>query len=982
MRGLHREPLGVDFAAALAQGLRDRMAGEPPEAMARVTLLVNTSRMARRTEAALAAGGPTLMPRIGLVSDLSPLLPPGEAPAPGVSDLGMRLRLTALVEPLLQARPDLSPPSAAFDLAGSLGKLLAEMQEGRIPAERLAGIDVGDLSEHWKQTLPFLRIATDWLDRTGDPTRAAAQDAALDRLLARWRDAPPADPVIVAGSTASRAPTRRLIAGVLALRQGVVVLPGLDGDMPDAAWDALAGEDGRGPEDHPQYRLAALLREHGVTRADAPRWSRIAPACPPRNRLISLALRPAPATDAWREEGPALGDVARACADVTLLAAPSPGMEAAAIACGLRAALAEGRRAALITPDRNLSRQVAARLDGWGIVPDDSAGRPLSQTAPGRLLLHVAQAHGPRIEAETLAILLGHPLAGAGGDRADHLRRARALEVGLLRGGPQPFPDRAAIDGWMTAEDEGLRAPGPWSAWLGDLLDALAHRPETATLAEHVAGHVALTEALVRGTGADAGPLWQGEAGRAAKAAMDRLRDGAPERGEAPLPAADYVRILRAVLGAEEVRETYAPHPDAMIWGAIEARVRSADLVILGGLTDDVWPGHPAPDPWLNRAMRAQVGLAPPERETGLSAHDFQQAAAGREIWLSRSLRTAEADTVPSRWLNRIEGLLAGIGPEGRAALDAMRARGARWLGHARALDAPVRGRHPYARAPRPAPRLPAGTGPERLSVTAIETLIRDPYAIYARHYLRLFPMPPLRQGPDARIRGVAVHDAMEAFARTCPGALPPDAADRLRDALETALGAVAPWPGARRMWLGKFDRVLPDLLAAEAARRALGRPLHVEAKGELAFVDPPFVLTARADRIDARDDGLAIYDYKTGAAPTRKQQAAFAKQLPLEALMAREGAFAGVPPAAIADLAYLSIGATYAETRPEAWDAAALDDVRAGLVELVRRYHHGQPFVARLAPDLLSYASDYDQVARFGEWDDTDTAIVLPVGA
>ena len=986
MRGMHHEPLGVDFATSLARGLHHRMAGEPPEAMARVTLLVNTARMARRAEAALAAAaaGATLLPRIGLVSDVAGLLPPGDAPVPHVTDLGMRLRLSRLVAGLLRADPDLSPPSAAFDLAGSLQALLAEMEEGRVAASRLDDVDVGALSEHWQRTLRFLRIATDYMHRDHDLTAAAAQDRALDLLLASWEAAPPADPVIVAGSTASRAPTRRLIEAVLRLPQGVVVLPGLDAEMPEAAWDALTGDDGTGHFDHPQHRLAALLRDHGLARADLPRWGDAAPACAPRDRLISLALRPAPATDAWRSEGPALAGVAEACAGVTLLAAPSPGAEAGAIALGLRAALADGRRGALITPDRTLARQVAAQLDRWGIVPDDSAGRPLGQSSPGRLLLHVAETRGPRIEAEALAVILTHPLVAAGGDRIDHLRHARALETALLRGGPQPFPDRAAVAAW-TALGDAPPVPAAWAAWLGAMLDALAAQPGEATLAAHVSRHLSVTEALARGLGADTGPLWEGEAGRAALAAMTRLARDAGERGDGPIPAADYVRLLHAILSAEEVRDTYASHPDVMIWGALEARVRSADLVILGRLVDDVWPGHPAPDPWLNRAMRAAIGLAPPENRTGLSAHDFQQAASGREVWLSRATRTAEADTVPSRWLARIEGLLDGIGDEGRAALAGMRARGAGWLALAARLDAPD-ARHDAAVAPRPAPRPPREAMPRRLSVTDVETLIRDPYAIYARRILGLRALAPLRQGPDARIRGEAVHDAMEAFSRAHPGRLPADAGERLLAELERTLRRTAPWPGARRMWLGKFARVLPDLLAAEAERRGRGRPVHLEEPGRLDFADPPFALTARADRIDAMlgpgSDAVAIYDYKTGRAPTAKEQGAFAKQLLLEALMVSEGAFPGLDRRRVADLAYISVGSAYAETRPEAFDHAALARVRAELAALVRRYHDGQPFVARLAPDLLAYASDYDHVARHGEWDDTDASVTLPVGA
>ena len=969
MRGLYHEPVGVDFAAATARGLRARLAGQPPEALARVTLLVNTNRMAARIRAALAADGPTLLPRIGLVSDLVPLLPPGSLPAPDVTPLSLRLRLTRLVRARLEAEPGLSPPDAAFDLAGTLMTLMDEMREEGVAPEALHDVEMhSDLSEHWRRSLDFLRIVTHWAEADGSITSGDVQARALSALLDDWAGTPPADPVIVAGSTASRAPTARLMRAVLDLPQGAVILPGLDPDMPEPAWRGLtrADEPACGPQDHPQWRHAAFLDACGATRDDCPRWSDLPVACEPRNRLISLALRPAPVTDAWREEGPLLTDVAGACAGITRVDAPSPGAEARAVALGLRAALEDGRRAALITPDRTLARQVAAQLDRWGIEPDDSAGRPLSQSAPGRLLLHLAAMMGRPVEGEALAILLAHPLVCLGGDRPTHLRRARALEAELIRPTPCPFPDRAAVAAWGGDD--------AWTHALCDLLDALAAAPREATLARRLDALRGLAE---RAAGDPDAP-WSGEAGRLALRVVETLDAAASEAAE-PMQAPAFLRILRACLAAEEVRESYAPHPDVMIWGALEARVRSADLVILGGLNDGVWPEHQGAEPWLNRSLRLACGLRAPERVTGLSAHDFQLAAAGQEVWLTRAARDAETEQVPSRWLNRLESLLTGIGGEAEAARRAMHERGARWLGLAARIDAPD---GPAERARRPAPVVPPDAVPSQLSVTAIETLIRDPYAIYARSILRLRPMNPLRQGPDARLRGTVVHDAMERFLRDNPDDLPDDAAARLRATLAGTVEAQSPWPAIRRVWLGKFDRVADDLLTAEAGRRARGRPVRMEAKGALTLPEIGFTLTAKADRLDQHHDGgVAIYDYKTGTPPSERETRAFAKQLLLEAVMVAEGAFEGIDTRLVRELAYLEIGSRYGE-RAIPFDDEVLAETRAGLVALVRAYRDGRGFVARLAPKHIKYASDYDQLARFGEWDDTHPAVPVRVGA
>ena len=48
MGSLHALPCGVDFPAELVRGLIARMAEEPPEAMARMQLYLNSGRMQRR----------------------------------------------------------------------------------------------------------------------------------------------------------------------------------------------------------------------------------------------------------------------------------------------------------------------------------------------------------------------------------------------------------------------------------------------------------------------------------------------------------------------------------------------------------------------------------------------------------------------------------------------------------------------------------------------------------------------------------------------------------------------------------------------------------------------------------------------------------------------------------------------------------------------------------------------------------------------
>ncbi len=117
---------GADFPDFLMRGLRSRLQGQPPESMARVQLIVNTSRMARRINALFDLGPPSLLPRIQLLSDFSRNAS-ADLPA-AVSPLRQRFELIQLVSRLLEQQPDLAARASIYDLADSLASLFDEMQ--------------------------------------------------------------------------------------------------------------------------------------------------------------------------------------------------------------------------------------------------------------------------------------------------------------------------------------------------------------------------------------------------------------------------------------------------------------------------------------------------------------------------------------------------------------------------------------------------------------------------------------------------------------------------------------------------------------------------------------------------------------------------------------------------------------------------------------------------------------------------------------
>jgi ATP-dependent helicase/nuclease subunit B len=964
-------PAEAGFLDTLAARWR---AAHGSDALARGVILLPTRRSARALAAtfvAQAGGRPLLLPRIAALGapDEAPLVLAGELSLPPAVDAGERLgALAALVLKLPANLGGGGSADRALALARELAALMDEAERAEVPlAEALTRAADADYALHWQVTLRFLRIVTEawpaWLIERGLMNPAARQVALLRAQARAWEARPPAEPVWVAGTTAGIPAVAELLRVVAALPQGQVVLPALDQELAAGAWAAV-------DESHPQGGMKRLLAMLGAEVGAVARWSGAAVASAGRVRTLSRALLPAAVLAAdWRASGPVdTGGLWR-------LEAADEQEEALAIALILRQTLeSPGARAALVTPDRVLALRVVAELGRFGVVADDSAGEELAATPPAVFLRLLAQAVLSGFAPVPLLALLKHPLAAVGLAPAACRARARQLELGLR--GPKPPPGLAGLRtraegvspvavALVAALEKAaaplLRVAGAISVAPADLLRALLAAAEA----------VATTD-----TQAGAELLWSGEEG---EALAQVLAGALPGLGHLPAQPPEVLPgVLEAVLEGAVVRSRRAlrgregrEHPRVFVWGLLEARLQSAEVLVLGGLVEGVWPPATDPGPWMSRPMRARAGLPGSEEAVGQAAHDFfTLATAAPTVVLSSPRRRDGAPAVRARWLVRLEAFLRGRAP----VLPVHPA--AAW---ARALDQPV---GPPRPARPPTPRPPLAVRPRRLSVTDVETWVVDPYALYARHILRLLALPPLEQETDAADYGVIVHRALHDLAATLGTTWPADGAERARQALEHALERERLRRSLAEWWRPRLRRIADWVAEREAERRQRGmRAIAAEASGEWELPQTGgFRLRGRADRIECRADGmLAIVDYKTGEVPTEKAVAAgFRPQLLLEAAMARAGAFGPSVQGEVAELLYWQLSGRAIAGRDLslfAGDAAVLrrqvDAAAEGLRALIRRFDRPQqPYLARPHPQHVPRFSDYAQLARVAEWD------------
>ncbi|NVK17118.1 MAG: double-strand break repair protein AddB [Methylocystaceae bacterium] len=977
----------VSFADALARGVMDKF-GQKAENLSEVTLLLPTRRACRTVREGflrLSGGKPMLLPRMQPLGDLDEdeLALTGwrdigglNAIKPAISPLRRQLLLTRLI---LSFEGDKTTADQAAQLANELAGLLDQVHTEGLAFHDLKSLVPENYAEHWNITLDFLKILTDhWptiLEGEGVIDPADRRNQLLDAQRRVWEETPPKGPIIAAGSTASIPAVAKLLACVARLPQGMVVLPGLDRYMAEDDWASLEAT-------HPQYGLKQLLDRLRMGPDEVTDWAftGVDGSHPSRAKLLSEAMLPAKTTDKWRRLDHPIANVLEG---VERVDCPTPFEEAGAIALMLRRELSfPGQTAALVTPDRNLARRVASDLRRWGIEIDDSAGTPLQHSPTGTYLRLLAQAVADEFAPIPFLALCKHPLSAAGQDPMVFRRHVRLLELLIFRG-PRPGP---GLEGMRHAL---ARLESDWRKRTNRLSQGQKKRlDEVRGLIDHIEtalhplikamkrkktdviklleAHVKAGEALAASE-FDSGVqrLWSGDAGEAAADFISELMGAAGGFGE--LAAIDYPALFDALMLGKAVRPKFGAHPRLAILGLFEARLHSADLIVLGGLNEGTWPPDVTASPWMSRPMMHDFGLPQPEFQIGQTAHDFTQNFCAPRVIITRSDRVDGTPTVRSRWLRRLENRLSGTD----VAADFSGHSG--WLNWQAALDYVAK---IQAVAP-PAPRPPVSARPREMYVTRVETWMRDPYAIYARNILNIKALDAIDADPGAADYGNIIHEALEVFMDKYPKDLPDNAVLELRAIGRDVFGTELDNPGIWAFWWPRFERICDWFIEQEHARRALIAKSYTEIEGSITFDAPagPFKISAKADRLDLFKDGeVSIIDYKTGVPPTKKEvEAGFAPQLPLEAAIAIEGGFKEFGPREIKDLEFWRLrGGQVAGQKVSATDDPSETARKAleGLKGLVAAYDRIEaPYGSRPNPENAPKYSDYEHLARVKEW-------------
>lgn len=949
---------GASFVDVLAEHFLKYYKNQPEELANVLFLLPNRRACQSLSEAFVRLKGlePTILPQIVPIADIEEdeVFLTGQSNI--LQDLSPEITKTERVfifSKLISRKPELGfghlSLAQAYALAENLAALIDLSYNENLDFSRLSEIVPAEFAAHWQESLELLKIITEYwpqiLRERNKADTVKRRNQLLEAELKLWQQSQTKQKIVVAGSTAAFPLQKQLVKTVLNLPNGEVWLYGLDSCLEDSGWAQI-------DENHPQFELKELLDYLQIDRGSIINLPQ--KTFSSRERLVSEIMRPAAASAEWRSlsSNPLLKENFEG---IHLLNCDDIRQEAQAIALLIRNTLEMPEKtAALVTVDRNLARRVVSELKRWNIVADDSAGQPLSLTPIGVYLRQIINVLENDFSQVSLLSLLKHPFTSCGQNPAAFNQKVRKLELS-----------------WRKKEDLSPEL-AEFITGIKEIFAPLCelYRQAETDLQQFFTSHIKTAE-LLADTDIKTGDkiIWKNDAGAVASKFVSDFMQNCVILGK--IKPHDYLSFLESMLIEQNVRVRYGMHPRVKILGPIEARLTQFDVTIIGEVNEGVWPKLPTADLWMSRPMKKDFGFPLPERNIGVAAADFAHLLNAKKVYLTRAERVDGTPTNKSRWWLRFETILAanfGNQKEDKAKYEFLYDN--KYSLWAKYLERATE----QKRISAPEPRPPLPLRPRKLSAVNFEMLMRDPYTIFAKYILKLYPLEELDEDVVYRDYGNIVHAVIEKFNNIYnTGAYPPDAEQQLLKLGEAEFAANNISLDIKAFWWPKFVKTAAWLVETEKNYRSEVKKVYNEVTGSLDFASDggKFTITAKADRIDETIDGhLNVLDYKTGKARTLKEIiTGMAPQLPIEGLIAEKGGYAGIPAKKVSTLRYWRLGKEEIAANSEQ-SQKGLERTMSYLQTLIAYFDkESTPYYAKPNPHDAPDYSDYDHLSRFLEW-------------
>lgn len=512
----------------------------------------------------------------------------------------------------------------------------------------------------------------------------------------------------------------------------------------------------------------------------------------------------------------------------------------------------KGTSLALVTPDRTLATYVRYACAKWNVEVDDSAGISLLETAEGQLYLNVLKLLSHPENLLSWVDVFKHPLVG---EVARNM--GKALDIKMREYIPDALEFLHSCV-WNTKEETDI-----WRFFL----DAIKLSKSLKAYLDKVESFFKILQVDIKENSE-----WQ-----ELKKLLTEVDNNLSNFDR--LAQHNPVKFFTHLFQSTTVRKVCQSDTRLYIWGPLEARLMTVDAMIIGSANEGVWPVTSQPDDWATSAVREYLNLPPLERRQGLSGHDFIQLFSSNKVYITRAQTTEGTQGIPSRWWMRFKALYA---VNNTPFLSTQK-----WEN--------ILHQHCYYSNLRQLPTPtevcpPVELRPRSLSATDVGLLVRDPYAIYAKHILKLKPIDSLLPKWGNKERGIMVHKFLE---NIVSNSLDLEAA---LDMMKEKLTSIKLPLFDHLFWKSHMEKLLVSFFNLQKKRDAGKSFTEIKGRVSLSLESGEFILKATADRIDVIGDNVYILDYKTASPPSKKMvEIGVFPQLLIEAIILQDAGFGGV---------------------------------------------------------------------------------------
>lgn len=874
-------------------------------------------------------------------------------------------------------------------LSFKLENLIEEMIQRESKIEILEELSLSkDLTQWWQINHEFLKIIlTQWpkiLEERKALTKSQIYKILLSRQIKIWKKKPPKFPVIALGL---KEPVE-FISAISSLKEGAVYFQGLDLHLDEESWQALGVSQEEDPAiaTHPQYSYYNLLKALKITRSNVQQIDTKEKNLS-RELLLTSALRPASTTNKWILEKRSKFE--KGLKNLTLIEAENEREEAAAIALSMREILeVKNKTVALVTSNRTLARRVSLELRRFGIIANESLGRPLRQSYEVIFIRLLLDCVFKSYDCVTFLSFFKHPLTKIGRSRFEVRKLIDFFEIYFLRKKnsfshcykeidfvnfcqfiEEILPD-FSVD-FHSEHQQEIEDLKKFAKDVETILEPIKNfeKNKNYSLKKILEVTIKISESFALDQEKNCSHLYQTPGG---ESLLQFLKDLFETKEDLEISISNWPEIFDTLLQNRTLTPRPYGHPRVFIWGVGEFQLQTVDRVIFSNLNEGEMPQHFENDVFLSPQMRRMLNLISPEYKLGLQAFDFQMIMGMEEVILTRSLRIDENPSVASRFLQRLEAVI------GEEFYQKLILKGQRYI----ALTKSVSKIKNISFAKRPVPTPPLEVRPKIFSVTEIETLRRDPYKIYAKKILKLYPLDPLQEDYNALMRGRLYHKILEEFAHQTHE-ISEDEKEyekTFEEILERKIQDSNIPLEIGILWKYRLEAALEEYFSFEKNRHNYIK--HTEISSDKIEVGKSGVyLQARADRIDIYKNCADILDIKTSENPSKSDALSLkSPQLVLEAALFLRKGFELIDNLTLKNLTYIRLLSDKCKIETLLNDADEIkklsDSAWVKLESLFNSYKCvNKGYISHALPSSLNnfYSFDdqklYDHLARVFEW-------------